>query len=147
MKINAISHLKSVLDERMKLAWDAMEAAQQSGNQESKSTVGDKYETARSMAQQERDLHARQYEQLRQERLILERIDASIHPTQVGLGALVQTTGGTFLISVSVGKIVLDGQTILAISTNSPIGSALMSKKIGENFVFQGKQQSILSIN
>jgi hypothetical protein len=73
-KATVIAHMKSLLDERMQVAWTAMEAAQESANDQGKSSMGDKYETSRSMGQLDRNMHARQYEQVRQERLILERI-------------------------------------------------------------------------
>ncbi len=70
-------YMKGLLDARMQVAWEAMEAAQDSANDQSKSSAGDKYETARSMGQLDRNMHARQYEQVRQERVILERIGES----------------------------------------------------------------------
>ena len=81
----------------MAVAGKAMEAAQESANDQSKSSAGDKYETSRSMGQLDRNMHARQYEQARQERTILERLQAANEAgTQgrVALGSLVKNTAG-----------------------------------------------------
>lgn len=145
-KENIINHLKTLLDARMKVAWDAMQAAQASANEEGKSSAGDKYETSRAMGQIERDMHARQFENIRQERNILERISPNSTFVQAGLGALVTTTLGEFFISVSLGIVELEGQKIMAISQQSPIGVLLMGKKVGQSFHFQNKEVLIKAL-
>ncbi|GAB3167967.1 transcription elongation factor [Telluribacter humicola] len=146
MKQKVLAHLKALLDERMAVSWQAMEAAQASANEQSKSSVGDKYETARAMGQLDRDMFARQYEQARQERLVLERINEAEVLTRVALGSLVNTTAGQFFMAVSVGMVTLDGATVMAVSLASPIGKLLMGKGVGESFQFQGKTHKIEAI-
>ena len=53
-----------VIDQKLLLAKQTMEMAQESANEENKSSVGDKYETGRAMAQQERDKAAVQLTEL-----------------------------------------------------------------------------------
>ncbi|WP_247233907.1 transcription elongation factor [Telluribacter sp. SYSU D00476] len=146
MKQQVLAHLKALLDERMAVSWQAMEAAQASANEQSKSSVGDKYETARAMGQLDRDMYARQYEQARQERLVLDRINETEVLTRVALGSLVRTTAGQFFVAVSVGPVTLDGTTVMAVSLASPIGKLLMGKGAGESFQFQGKTHRIEAI-
>jgi hypothetical protein len=100
-----IEYMKELLDERMQVAWKAMEAAQDSANDQSKSSAGDKYETARSMGQLDRNMHARQYEQVRQERVVLEKIGESESLSRGAVGALLETSAGWFFISVSLGAV------------------------------------------
>ena len=146
MKQEVIDYIKNQLEERMQAAWGAMQAAQASANEESKSSAGDKYETARAMGQLDRDMYARQYEQARQERVLLERIDVQQVPQHVSLGALVHTTMGIFLIAVSLGSIKVTGQTVMVVSAQSPIGALLMGKVIGDSFDFRGKKHQIQQI-
>ncbi|HEV7348060.1 transcription elongation factor [Telluribacter sp.] len=146
MKQQLITHLKTQLDERMAVSWQAMEAAQASANEQSKSSVGDKYETARAMGQLDRDMYARQYEQARQERQVLNRINETEVLTRVALGSLVRTTAGPFFVAVSVGPVTLEGTTVMAVSLASPIGRLLMGKGVGESFQFQGKTHKIEAI-
>ena len=49
---------QAVVQQRIDTARHAMTAAQESANEEGKSSAGDKYETGRAMAQIERDRHA-----------------------------------------------------------------------------------------
>lgn len=149
LKTKIVAHLKSLLDERMEASMKAMQAAQESANDQSKSSAGDKYETSRSMGQLDRNMHARQYEQARQERTILERLEGMPEQStyeRVALGTLVKTTAGYFYIAVSAGAIMVDKNTILAVSAASPIGQALIGKQVKDTFLFQGKKKSIQEI-
>ena len=146
MKKTLLEKIKSMLDERMKIAFDAMQAAQNSANEEGKSSAGDKYETGRAMAQIERDKYAKQYELARQDRNILERIDEKQAFQQVGVGALVHTSAGWFFLAVSAGLVKIEEKEILVISPQSPLGALLFGKKVGEKFVFREKENTILTI-
>ena len=117
-----------------------MQNAQDSANEETKSSAGDKYETGRAMAQIERDRHAQLFDQLRQERAVLDRIDPDFEFQRVGLGALVKTSVGYFFVSVSAGMVVVDGQKVIAMSPQSPLGASLMGKQAGDSFLFQQKK-------
>jgi len=117
-----------------------MQNAQDSANEETKSSAGDKYETGRAMAQIERDRHAQLFDQLRQERAVLDRIDPDFVFQRVGLGALVTTSVGVFFVSVSAGMVVIDGQKVIAMSPQSPLGASLMGKQAGDSFLFQQKR-------
>jgi transcription elongation GreA/GreB family factor len=127
------------LEAKMQVAYYAMQAAQASANEEGKSSAGDKYETARAMGQIERDMHARQYEKLRIERQVLDRIDPEKSFVRVALGALVQTSTGWFWVAVSLGAMIVQEQQVMVVSVSSPIGSALMGKEVGHSFIFQQK--------
>lgn len=140
MKIALVEHLKAHLDTRMQGALDAMQSAQSSANEETKSSAGDKYETGRAMAQIERDRHAQLYDQIRQERAVLDRIDPLFHFQRVGLGTLVKTTAGYFFVAVSVGLVDIEGTKVIVVSPQSPLGASLMGKQKGDSFLFQQKK-------
>ena len=145
-KNEVITHLKALLDERMQVAWSAMEAAQESANDQGKSSMGDKYETSRSMGQLDRNMHARQYEQIRQERLVLERISVSETSARSSVGSLLETTAGWFFIAVSLGAVKIKDETVLAVSSSSPVGASLLGKEVGSKFEFMKKQHEILGL-
>jgi transcription elongation GreA/GreB family factor len=150
LKDTLLIYLTTLLDERMAASWKAMEAAQESANDQSKSSAGDKYETSRSMGQLDRNMHARQYEQARQERTVLERLGAlpeQASSERIAVGALVKTSAGYFFIAVSAGPVQVENQTILAVSAASPIGQVLLGKQVKDTFLFQGKKQMIQEIH
>ncbi|KAA0991715.1 transcription elongation factor [Dyadobacter aurulentus] len=146
-KSTVLQHLKSLLEERMRVAWDAMEAAQESANDQGKSSMGDKYETSRSMGQLDRNMHARQFEQTRQERLILERVNPGEKSQRVAVGSLLETTAGWFFVAVSLGSVKINEETVLAVSSSSPVGASLLGKEVGNKFDFMKKQHEILSLH
>lgn len=140
MKQQLLTLLKTQFDTRVQAALEAMQNAQDSANEETKSSAGDKYETGRAMAQIERDRHAQLFDQLRQERAVLDRIDPDFVFQRVGLGALVTTSVGVFFVSVSAGMVVVEGQKVIAMSPQSPLGASLMGKQAGDSFLFQQKK-------
>jgi transcription elongation GreA/GreB family factor len=149
LKINKkilLNHVKSLLDERIKISFDAMQAAQESANEEGKSSAGDKYETGRAMAQIERNRYAQQYEAARQERAFLDKIDEKQKSNHVNLGALVVTSAGIFFVAVSVGLVNFEANQVMVISQQSPVGVLLFGKKVGEKFHFRGKENVIFEI-
>lgn len=146
MKAEILEKVKEIIEKRMDTSWQAMEAAKNSANEEGKSSAGDKYETARAMGQLDREMNGRMYEQARQERLILEKINSQIVHTNVSLGALVRTTMGDFFVAVGAGVVTLNGKNIMVISPQAPIGHILMGKTENDTFEFRAKNYKVLSI-
>jgi hypothetical protein len=68
---------QKIVEDRLATAQQAMDAAQQSANQEEKSSAGDKYETGRAMAQLERDKAATQVEENKKMLTVLRQIKQS----------------------------------------------------------------------
>lgn len=147
-KIALLELVKERLNASLWEAKNAMDAAQESANKEQKSSMGDKYETGRAMAQIDRDMYARRYHQLLQEVELLDRIlENNLSSEVVKLGSLVETTLGWILLSISLGIIEQDGQKVMVVSTASPLGKAVLQKEKGEVFVFQGRRQTILGVH
>ncbi|MEZ0538354.1 3-oxoacyl-ACP synthase [Fibrella arboris] len=133
------------VQQRIDTATEAMRAAQESANSESKSSAGDKYETGRAMAQLERDRHAQLLADAQRMLQELQHIDLA-PPTVVRAGSLVKTTRGTFFISISAGRISVDGNDYMAVSAASPIGTALRGKRIGDTALFNNVRYVIEAI-
>jgi transcription elongation GreA/GreB family factor len=147
MKEELLEKVKELIERRMQTSYEAMEAAKNSANEEGKSSAGDKYETARAMGQLDREMNGRMYEQARQERLSLDKIDTETLFTKVAFGALVETTMGYFFISIGAGIIELNAIKFMVISQEAPIGQVIFGKSVKDTFEFRGKTHKILSIN
>lgn len=130
----------------MKVARDEMESAQLSANEETKSSAGDKYETGRAMAQNQRDMYARQYQQILAEKQVLDRIDPLFVSVRVIPGSYVATSNGDFFISVSIGPVKFENGQVMVVSPVSPIGRLLIGKQKNEKVIFQNKELLILGI-
>lgn len=114
-------------------------------NNETKSSMGDKYETTREMVQQEiNNLQVQLNENVRAKNS-LKLINTNLHQT-IGLGSLVQTDKGFFYIAVSLGEIISNEQKIFVISTESPLGKALYGKKKGDEISLNNTKQIIQNL-
>lgn len=136
------------VQQRINQARAGMAAAQESSNTETKSSAGDKYETGRAMAQQERDRHAVQLHEAQQMLDALQRINSDLFCNTVRLGALAQTTLGLFYVSIGAGKLcTVEGQDFVAVSLAAPVVVALSGRRVGEEIVFNGRVVRVLSVS
>ncbi|OUJ75523.1 3-oxoacyl-ACP synthase [Hymenobacter crusticola] len=134
------------VQQRIDAAQQAMQAAQESANNETKSSAGDKYETGRAMAQEERNRNAVQLKEALHLQAELTRIEPDRPCDTVRVGALVQTSLGSFYVSISAGKLTVEGQEFFAISPAAPIAVALQGKRAGEEALFNGKKIRIVEV-
>lgn len=130
--------------EGRKLALEsAIKDIQQSANEETKSSAGDKYETARAMAQLEIDKHRMQLGEVNKMKQELTRISVEEHMDHVKPGSLVFTSCGNFYIAINAGKQQISDQTFFAVSSGSPIAQKLVKLKVGDSFILN-QQEFIL---
>lgn len=131
---------------RVSTAKQAMEAAQEAANSESKSSAGDKYETGRAMAQLERDRNAQLLAEAQKVERDLKQINIDKSYTIGQPGSLIMTSRGKFFISIGAGKLTLDGTDYFAVSAASPIGIALSGRKAGDSVVFNKMAYQVLEV-
>ena len=113
---------------------------------ETKSTAGDKYETALAMLQTEQDHINKQLQDLLRRRATAETLPASTG-NMIGSGSLAETDSAIFYISVAAGKMIIDGKTIFTISASSPLGQKLCGLKKGEIAEMNGVRYMIKQIH
>lgn len=130
----------------MLAAEQAIAEAQQSANNDTKSSAGDKYETGREMAQQETNRNLAQLNEANKLMVALNQMGVKGTSPVVEAGSLVTTNNGAFYISVSAGTIALGGKSYFAVSPGSPIGLLLKGKKAGEQFNLNGKLYQITAV-
>ncbi len=146
IKGELISKCLALVEQRIANAQQAMNAAQQSANEEGKSSAGDKYETGRSMAQIERDKAAQQLNEAIILKNSLTKIRINSLADQVSLGSLVITDKNHFFIAISMGEIDAYGRDYFVVAPATPIGQLLMRLKVGNQFAFAKQIQTIKEI-
>lgn len=117
-----------------------------SAGNETKRTAGDKHETALAMLQIEQENNSRQLKELLQQKAILEKLDASIQNEMAVRGSLVHSNNGIFYISLGLGKLKVEDDTVFAVSPEAPLGKLMLMKKVGEEFSFNNVDYSILKV-
>jgi hypothetical protein len=118
---------------------------QESAANETKSSVGDKYETARAMLQIEQDNVRRRLQEAMEQKSLFATLPANAGPV-VARGSLVCTSKGWLLIGVALGKIKVDDVVVIAVSPQSPLGSKLVGLKVGERVEVNGVRYEVESI-
>lgn len=133
----------SSLTEKVKELEDNIQQIQQSANEETKSSAGDKYETGRAMAQLEIEKLSMQLTELRKAAQELSRISPGQKSTTVKHGSLLFTDRGNFYIAVNAGQFTIDMTVIYAVSANAPIAQSAMGLGVFDSFVVNGKKFTI----
>jgi transcription elongation GreA/GreB family factor len=146
MKKQLLSIIIAKCKERRDTLQKAVDNAQNAANEESKSSAGDKYETGRAMAQNDRDLYARQLIEAQNDLHTVQQIKSDEIFQKAQLGALVTTNIGAFILCISSGILELDAKKYMSTSMDSPIGVLLKGKVQGDKVDFRGKTIEILKV-
>ena len=115
-----------------------MNDAQKDSNSETKSSAGDKYETARAMAQLEKERHARRKASLEDMLNHFMRIGCVQANESIDEGALVTTNRGMYFVSVGLGLITFEDAQYSCLSVESPFGQELLELEELDCFDFRG---------
>ncbi|WP_234110909.1 hypothetical protein [Chryseobacterium sp. R2A-55] len=143
-KTSLLKIISEKLSEKIQTLQTLIEETRTSNN-DTKSSMGDKYETGREMLQQEINNLQIQLNGFSSSLNILKNINPVPHQS-IGLGSLVETEKGKFFISVSLGEVSLDGEKIFVISTESPLAKAMHGKKAGETLIVNDVTQTLKNI-
>ena len=125
------------IDKRIQAARQAIADAQQSANEESKSSSGDKYETGRAMMQLDIEKNTQQLSESLKLKNALDQIQIGNPSLSVHPGSLVVTDSEAFFIAISLGKVTLHDRTYLVISPGSPLGKELLGLSVGDAMTFK----------
>lgn len=137
--------LESDLHMKIDLIETELRKLEESRNNESKSTAGDKHEVGRAMAQSQLENFSRRLHELKEAHARLTQLDLS--PSFAArAGSLISTSATNYFLSSGHGKVEVNGQEVFAISPTSPIGQMLLGKKKGDVICFQNQEVSIHDI-
>jgi hypothetical protein len=110
----------------------------ESGANETKSTAGDKHETALAMLQIEQANKRMQLQEAMEQKAVLEKINNVTNITKVVHGSLVKTNKGYFYMSAALGKVLIDNVLVIAISPQSPLGTKVMGLCVNDKAEING---------
>ena len=143
-KTELIKLISQKLSEKIQ-TFEKLIAETRASNNDTKSSMGDKYETGREMLQQEiNNLQVQLNEVLKQQDFLKTIL---VKPSdKAEKGAIVKTERGLFFISVSLGELSFEHQKIICISPESPLAKAMNGKQKGEVFSLNNMSQKIVDI-
>lgn len=119
---------------------EAIDSANNSLLEDTKSSAGDKYETSREMIQQDLSRFQQQLSLANEDLQSLERIKHSYQTSSIlSIGSLIEVNkSGWYFIAVSIGRLPTY-PNVYVISPKSPIGKLFLGKTIGDNVAFNNQ--------
>jgi transcription elongation GreA/GreB family factor len=134
-----LNYINSCIDNAQFAIWDA----QQSANNETKSSAGDKHETGRALLQLEQEKNTKQLTDVLALKEKLLKIDPSLTSETVSLGSVVMSSSGNFYIAIAAGKLEVQSDNFFAISPVSPIATKLLGLRANDSIQFNGTTYQI----
>jgi len=139
LKLNLHRHCIELIEAKVAGLQELLAGLAESVANETKSTAGDKYETARAMLHIEQDHVRRQVRESNAQLAMLRSIDPCRQTPFIGPGSLVRLNSEWYFLSTSLGKLHLDGLTIIALSEESPLGARLRGLAAGAEVTQNGR--------
>lgn len=135
------------LDKQIEEIDDLINRFQEAANGEVKNTAGDKHEVSKAQMQWEVEKASRQKGNMVNMKGILIRIDPSEEHQVIAAGSLVKTDQGFFYIGVSLGKVTVEHEPVMAMSSVTPLAQLLLGKRKGDEIEFNDKKYVIDSVH
>ena len=146
MKKKILNSINKFLESKIDILKQELNSLHKDKNEIIKSSAGDKFETGRSLIQIEIDKLDNQYLQLKKEIHSVNQIILEKKENICGFGNIVETKKAMYYLGIGLGKHVIDKKEVMLISLSSPVGQLLNGRKVGDNFIFNGREDTITKI-
>ncbi|HMI79689.1 MAG TPA: hypothetical protein VK484_12900 [Ferruginibacter sp.] len=133
LKQKIYDHYLQIINSGVAMLQQVLADLKESGSNETKSTAGDKHETALAMLQIEQENNRVRLQELFLQKAALEKLDPEVTAPMIVNGSLIKTNRGYLFMSIALGKAVIENISVIALSPQSPLGQKLMGLKVGES--------------
>ena len=133
MQLETIDHLRSAMEE-------AQNAANEYGPPK------DRYDSFRTQLLRKRDMYATQLNKANEQLDTLNKISPVKKYDRVEFGSLVLTDSQKLFVSIGLGKVEIEKDTIYAISPAVPIFKVMEGKREGDQYEFNNRKYTIRKI-
>lgn len=139
-KQEVFQYVRQAIAERIEMLQQGLSDLADSLANETKSSAGDKYETARAMLHIEQDTIRKQLAESMTQKAVMDRIVVDNHADHIIPGSLVAIAEDYYFLSVALGKLVIRGKMVFALSARSPLGGRLMNSRVGDKIVINSAE-------
>lgn len=146
IKKELLNQCKSFVNKRLQTVEEMISSNQKALQSETKSSAGDKHETGRAMLQLEMEKASQQLAGISIMNQILSKIDITKKAEVAHLGSIIFTSSGNYFLSISAGRLTVEGKDYFAVSVSSPIGKLLLGKKINDECNFNNTKINVILI-
>lgn len=133
LKQKIYNHYLNVINDKVAMLQKVLADLKESSSNETKSTAGDKHETALAMLQIEQVNIKGQLQEALAIKRALEKINPGVRASIIVNGSLIKTNRGYLWMSASLGKTEIENINVIALSPQSPLGQKLMGLKTGDS--------------
>ena len=130
LKQKIYNHYLQLINNKIKMLQNVLADLKESCSNETKSTAGDKHETALAMLQIEQANTSSQLNEALSQKAVLEKINPAICTTIIVNGSLIKTNRGFLFLSIALGKAVIGHIPVTALSQHSPLGQKLLGLSV-----------------
>lgn len=146
LKQEVFEHCLGLLNNKTGSLRTLLTELEEGSQNDSKSSAGDKHETARAMMQLEQEKIGKQLQEALAQKSELEKIDIHEFGSEIKKGSLVKTNKGYIFLAVSIGKIVVGKNGVMVISTQSPLALKLLGLKASNTASINGTSYLVEAI-
>lgn len=146
-KIKFHAFCLDLIQQKLKELDKAIGDAQESAQNESKSTAGDKHETAKAMAHLEIEKLLIAKNNLVLQEKVLNDINPSQQQKRIVKGALIETSLGKFYIAIGLGKVNFMNDSITVISEQAPLVKAFLHFHDSQQVSFNNLNYQLIAIS
>ncbi len=140
------AHCRALLEAKIRELTRLQEELLEGASDDSKSSAGDKHETARAMMQLEQEKLAGQLQETETQLTQLNRLDPQETDPVVRPGSLVVTDRLTLYLGVPLGKLKLDEREAFVLSPASPLGMSLRGLSAGAHCELNGQRYRVVRV-
>ena len=145
-KIKVHKSCMQLIDSRIQSTQEELEHLNRTAEEETKSSMGDKYETGRAMVQQEIDKQHSTLVNLIQMQNQLNQFDPSKSDDSVQQGSLIHTNHGWIYVMVGLGNIEVEGKEVIVISPAAPVVNFLQKALSQGESTLNGRKYEVKQI-
>lgn len=143
MKHEIKQRYQQLLQDRIDIFNDMISELADGAQNDAKGSAGDKHETALAMMHLEQEKLNTKLREVVAQKAVLDRLDPTATCTKVALGSIVEVNGMWLFIAAALPKITVNGKTIIAVSPQAPLGSAIFGQEVGFEVMVNGSNYTI----
>ncbi|MFY8213283.1 MAG: hypothetical protein ACOVKJ_02395 [Flavobacterium sp.] len=136
-----------MVQDKIDVCKDLISGLTEGAQNDAKGSAGDKHETALSMMHLEQEKSNQKLLEFYAQSAVLAKINPLEKSKTVTLGSLVRVNQLLLFLSTALPKIVVENETVFAVSSQSPLGSQIHGKTVGYCFEMNGKSYTIHTVD
>lgn len=146
LKQQIIKQCEYLLIEKINTLENILQNLSESATNNNKSSAGDKHEIGRAMIHIEQEAIGKQLQVALQQKIVFDKIDFNVNSQRIIKGSLIETNKGYVFICLSLGKIMLEDESVMIISADSPLGKKLLGLTINQSTEINNTTYNILRL-